>query len=186
MPVAGGSHVIDVYYRSANVDHATDVINPLRPAGKIVFAKFRGPDAAAVQAYDRTHDELMYTLNSMGNTEPLPPYGLGANDYPLGRLLRGSTPTYFPDPVFSKMLEAQAVQPPVYVDTSWLYVGHVDETISFVRANSPRGWVMLVNDPRLAKQMLVDQVAAGNGAARMFVGKRAYDINDDQIRRRRA
>ena len=55
-------------------------------------------------------------------------------------------------------MESQAVQPPVYVDTSWLLVGHVDETISFVKTSSPRGWTILVNDPAMAKKMLQDAV----------------------------
>jgi len=68
------------------------------------------------------------------------------------------------------MLEAQRVQPPLYVPTDWLSVGHVDETISFVKADTPRGWAMLVADPRLARSMLEEQTGKGNGALRMFAG----------------
>jgi hypothetical protein len=114
----------------------------------------------------------MDSLNSFGNTETIPPYTLGDKSYPLGRLFRGSVPSFYPDKKFSKMMEAQQVQPPVYVDTSWLLVGHVDETISFVKANTPRGWAMVINDPALAKKMLEDQVAKGNGDVTMFVGKK--------------
>ena len=69
------------------------------------------------------------------------------------------------------MIEAQRVQPPIYVDTSWLLVAHIDETISFVKANTPRGWVMLVNDAALARSMLVQQSNAGRGNVPMHVGK---------------
>ncbi|MBX7114815.1 MAG: protein-arginine deiminase domain-containing protein [Myxococcaceae bacterium] len=169
MPAVGGPHVINVYLRSANV-YQESARNPLRSAGKVVFAKFRGPDAAGLQAFDVNHNPDADSLNSFGNTETIPPYTLGNETFPLGRLFRGSTATFFPDPVFAKMLESQSVQPPVYVDTSWLLVGHVDETISFVRANTPRGWVMLVNDPTLARQMLQNEVQAGRGSTRMFVG----------------
>lgn len=175
MPTAQGTHVIDVIYRSANVYYSFDPSNPLRDAGKIAFAKFRGPDVAAVQAFDVHHDEDMDSLNSFGNTETIPPYTKGNDAYPLGRVLRGSTPSFYPDPAFSAVMEAQAVQPPVYVDTSWLLVGHVDETLSFVKANTPRGWVVLVNDARLARQMLLDQVDAGNGNVEMFVGQQWLD-----------
>jgi protein-arginine deiminase len=95
--------------------------------------------------------------------------------YPMGRLFRGSIPTFAPDPAFSKMLESQAVQPQLYVDTSWLLVGHVDETVSFLKANNARGWVMMVNDARLAKTMLEAEVTKGNGAVTMFKGKFWYD-----------
>lgn len=75
------------------------------------------------------------------------------------------------DRSFTRMMEAQAVQPPVYVDTSWLLVGHVDETLSFVRAPGARGWVMLANDARLAVSMLRSAEQAGRGSTPMFVGK---------------
>ena len=68
-------------------------------------------------------------------------------------------------------MEAQKVQPAVYVDTSWLAVGHIDETVSFTKANSARGWVMLVNDAAQAYDMLVSASDAGYGNTPMFVGK---------------
>ena len=148
---------------------------PLRPAGKVVFARFRGPDAAAIQQYDVTSDPNMDSLNSYGNLETIPPYSFNGMNYPLGRLFRGSIPSFHPDASFEKMMEAQLVQPPVYIDTSWLDVGHVDETTSFVKTSSPRGWALLLNDPALAKQMLQDQVTAGNGSVLMFAGENWLD-----------
>jgi len=76
------------------------------------------------------------------------------------------------------MMESQAVQPPVYIDTSWLLVGHVDETISFIKTSTPRGWGMLVNDAAMAKQMLQDQSTAGNGSVVMFQGMKWVDDNN--------
>ena len=178
MPIAGGQqHVIDVYLRSANI-YYTNPKNPLRDAGKVVFAQFRGPDAAGVQQFDMSSDPNMDSLNSFGNLETIPPYSLNGTNYPLGRLYRGSIPSFHPDASFEKMMEAQDVQPPVYIDTSWLVVGHVDETTSFVKVNSPRGWAMLVADPAMAKQMLQDQSTAGNGSTVMFAGKNWLDDND--------
>ena len=63
------------------------------------------------------------------------------------------------------------MQPPIDIDTSWLFVGHVDEIVSFVRTSSPRGWAMLVNDPALAKRLLEEASGAGHGSAAQFVGK---------------
>jgi protein-arginine deiminase len=178
MPGAGGAqHVIHVYLRSANVYEPRDAKNPLRPAGQVVFTDFRGKDVAAVQQYDKGHSQDMDSLNSFGNTETIPPYTLGADSYPFGRILRGATPTFYPDKTFTKMLTSQAVQPLVEIDTSWLLVGHVDETMSFVKASTPRGWVLLVNDPTIAKKMLEDQVAAGKGDTPMFIGKQWYDYD---------
>ncbi len=178
MPAAAGQqHVIDVYMRSANI-YYNDPNNPLRDAGKVVFAKFRGPDAAGIVQYDMKSDPNMDSLNSFGNLETIPPYSLGGKDYPLGRLFRGSIASFHPDSTFLKMMESQAVQPPVYIDTSWLDIGHVDETFSFVKAPTTRGWAILLNDPALAKQMLDDQVTAGNGAVKMFVGKNWLDASN--------
>ncbi len=178
MPAPGGEqHVVRVNLRSANVYDPTDKKNPLRPAGAFVFTSLRGPDTAAIQQFDPRHDPRTDSLNSFGNLETIPPFTKDGQIFPFGRILRGSTPSFKPDVSFTKMLEAQAVQPPVYVDTSWLLVGHVDETISFVKAATPRGWIVLVNDARLAKSMLEELVTKGLGETPMFVGKSWFDDN---------
>lgn len=175
----GAQHVMRVNYRSANVFEPKKPKSPLRPAGKLVF-KLRGKDVAGVQQFDLSHDQEMDTLNSFGNFETVPPYEKGGVSYPFGRVVRGMTKSYFPDKTFEAMIEAQAQQPSIAVDTSWLLVAHVDETVSFVKAPTPRGWMLLVNDAPLAKKMLEEQVKAGNGKTRMFVGKEwvDYETND--------
>ncbi|GAC1550174.1 MAG: hypothetical protein NVS3B10_13230 [Polyangiales bacterium] len=171
---AGAQHVVHVALRSANVYDPSNAKDPLRPAGQVVFSHWRGKDHAAVQQFDIKHSQNMDSLNSFGNFETIPPYTLGDKSYPLGRIFRGKTATFFPDPTFITMMESQGMQPPVYIDTSWLLVGHVDETMSFVKASTPRGWALLVDDPATAKKMLEDQVTAGNGATPMFVGESWY------------
>jgi protein-arginine deiminase len=179
MPMAGNQqHIMSIYIRSANI-YSTNPQDPLRPAGKVVFAKFRGPGSAGLQQFDMSSDPDMDSLNSFGNLETIPPYSLNGTNYPLGRLFRGNVPSWHPDLSFEKMMEAQLVQPPVYIDTSWLYVGHVDETTSFVTVSSPRGWALLLNDPALAVQMLQDQVTAGNGDVLMFAGENWLDDNNN-------
>ena len=170
MPGPGGKqHVIRVNLRSANVQYS-DWRNPLRDAGRVVFA-LRGRDVAGIQEFDPQRDGDHDTLNSFGNFETVPPYSHNGQSYPLGRVIRGSVPSFAPDKAFTRMIEAQRVQPPIYVDTSWLLVAHIDETVSFVKANTPRGWVMLVNDAALARNMLVQQSNAGRGNVPMHVGK---------------
>ena len=171
MPAAGGKqHAIRVNYRSANVQAPSNKNNPLRTAGRFVFTALRGPDSAGIQHFDIKHTGYMDSLNSFGNTETIPPYSKDGIDYPLGRLFRGSVPTMHPDPLFSKMLESQKQQPQLYVDTSWLVVGHVDETISFIRADTPRGWTIVANDVKLCMDMLQAEVDKGNGDVTMFNG----------------
>lgn len=168
----GTQHSMRVNIRSANESNPGSANNPLRIAGKVVFTQLRGKDVAGVQQFDPARNGQFDTLNSFGNFETIPPYTNGGESFPLGRVLRGNIASYHPDNSFLKMIESQKVQQPLYIDTSWLVVGHVDETLSFIRASaSPRGWVMLVNDPTLAKTMLETQSTAGNGAVPMFVGK---------------
>lgn len=165
----GEQHAIRVGIRSAN-EQGSSAANPLRRAGRVVF-QLRGKDFAGIQEYDKTRNGKFDTLNSFGNFETIPPYTNGTDSYPLGRVIRGQTATYYPDKVFQKMIESQLIQAPLYIDTSWLLVGHVDETLSFIKASSPRGWVLLVNDAAMAKQMLQAQVDAGRGSLPMHVGK---------------
>jgi protein-arginine deiminase len=168
----GTQHAMRVNLRSANESNPGSSNNPLRLAGKVVFTQLRGKDVAGVQQFDAARNGQFDTLNSFGNFETIPPYTNGGESFPLGRVLRGNIASYHPDNSFLKMIESQKVQQPLYIDTSWLVVGHVDETLSFIRTtSSPRGWVMLVNDPTLAKTMLEQQSTAGNGAVPMFVGK---------------
>ncbi|MCC6810838.1 MAG: protein-arginine deiminase [Deltaproteobacteria bacterium] len=186
MPAAGGKqHVLYVAYRSANQGRGGGDL--LRLAGKFVFTGFRGKDRIGIQQYSARAKPEMDSLNSFGNFETVPPYTLGDERYPLGRVLRGSVKSWYPDPSFTKMVDGQKMQPAIEVDTSWLSVGHIDETMSFVKASSPRGWVMLVNDPALAKKLLDDASKAGHGAVKMFVGKRwgwgqgDADISIDEV-----
>jgi protein-arginine deiminase len=174
MPATGGKqHAIRVNIRSANVRHPDSPANPLRAAGRIVWL-LRGKDTAGVQQFKtaRTEQEQAHdSLNSFGNLETVPPYSWSGQSFPLGRVIRGQTSTVYPDEMFTAMMEAQKVQPPIYVDTSWLVVGHIDETVSFVKASNARGWVMLVNDAAMAKDMFQARSDAGQGNTPLHVGK---------------
>lgn len=166
----GTQHAIYTAFRSSNLYRSGG--KPIREAGRFVFRQFRGKDRAGLVQYDRTRSPpSMDSANSFGNFETIPPYSHDGRNYPNGRVLRGKSASFYPDPSFTQLIDSQGVQPAIDVDTSWLTVGHVDETMSFIRANTPRGWVLLLNDPALAKKMLEDAVAAGHGDARMFVGK---------------
>lgn len=172
----GAQRVMRVFFRSANIENPFDRNFPMRAAGRIVFTRFRGKDVAGIQQIDLQTDGDTQSLNSFGNFETIPPYKQGTREWSLGRVLRGSVRGFAPDQSFVAMTEAQKYQEPsVDIDTSWLLVGHVDETVTFLKANTPRGWIMLANDARLAKQMLEAEVMRGNGATRMFVGKNWVD-----------
>ena len=170
MPAAGGTQkIIHVNIRSANYTQGG-----LRDGGRIVYTELRGKDVAGVTQYDSSHSNNMDSLNSFGNTETIPPYSYGGQSYPAGRILRGATSTYYPDESVDAMFEAQGAQPTVFLDTAWLLVGHVDETVTFIKADSPRGWAMMINDAPLARQLLQQLEDDGHGSAVMFAGMEDY------------
>lgn len=167
MPASGGGQkVIHVNFRSANYTNGS-----LRTAGRVVFTQLRGVDVAGAVAYDPAHSNSMDTLNSFGNLETIPPYTHAGVAWPNGRVVRGRTNTFYPDTVFDGMVNAQGEQDILAVDTSWLLVAHIDETVSFIKASTPRGWVMLAGDPTLAVSFFQQLQQAGYGSTNMFVGK---------------
>jgi protein-arginine deiminase len=138
-----------------------------------VFTELHGPDCAGVQHFDpswlpRDHGGLYSSFDMGGNYAVVPPYTHNGWYYPQGRKLVGAAPGFSADPAFNAMLEAQEHQRPIYLDTSWLEVGHVDEFVAFVESDTERGWTMLVADPELAIELLRDEVGRGNGDASLF------------------
>ncbi|MEU4196514.1 protein-arginine deiminase family protein [Kribbella sp. NPDC026611] len=149
MPAVGGPHTMRILIRSGNVWDIGGTSTP-RPAGRLLYRDLRGPDVGIVQELAATaSDSLDDLLNMGGNLESLPPYA----GYPHGRIVYGSGERH-PDPGFITMVKSQGYQPPLTIDTSWLMVGHADETTHVVRANNARGWTLAVADPRLAVRLL--------------------------------
>ncbi|MCP3798414.1 protein-arginine deiminase domain-containing protein [Allokutzneria sp. A3M-2-11 16] len=164
-PGPNGPQVMRILLRSSNYRvYPGHPSHTLRPVGRLLFTHLRGPGIGVVQQFtaDRA-DTVADTLNSTGNFDSIPPDARN----PLGRPFFGSAASRHPDPSFTKMLSSQHAQP-VVVDTSWLLVGHVDETTHVIPATTARGWTMMVADPRLAVNRLKDAQRAGHGAARLF------------------
>jgi len=67
--------------------------------------------------------------------------------YPLGRIYYGlnvNTGIGF-QPAVVRFLKAQAVQAPIWLDTSWLNIKHVDEILNFLPGVQARGVMMVVS-----------------------------------------
>jgi len=79
-----------------------------------------------------------------GNLEVSPPL----EGHPAGRVIHGRNTTtgetFHPEVV--RFLAAQGAQDPVWIDTSWLVIKHVDEIVAFLPGPDGRG-VLLVADP---------------------------------------
>jgi protein-arginine deiminase len=165
----GTVHGMKIVIRSAQPD---------RDAGEAAVEQLRGPDFGVLFKHgDEPASEHAYSMNSFGNWSVIPPYDKGGESFPLGRNLWGATgsPRSSPDPVFEELVRAQKVQPEITVDSSWLVVGHVDEFVSFVKTNTPRGWTMLAADPTMAREMLRGLETSGMGGEKMFKGKQTLD-----------
>jgi len=92
-----------------------------------------------------------------GNLEVSPP----TVAHPAGRVIHGRNPltacTFHPDVV--AFLAAQRAQPPVWIDTSWLLIKHVDEIVAFMPGRDGQP-VILVPDPEEGLRRAADANAA--------------------------
>lgn len=156
----GRRHVMRVMLRSAQPD---------REAGRELFEKVRGRDIGVVQAFDASAP-ADWSLNSMGNLETIPPYAHNGRAFAAGRIIMGwrKDSGERPSATMRTMLKSQGFQDPLLLDTSWLEVGHVDEFVQFLPADTPRGWRIGVADPEAGLQLLRDAKRAGHGSTKMF------------------
>ncbi|MEO3972751.1 protein-arginine deiminase domain-containing protein [Streptomyces sp. CAU 1734] len=156
----GKTHAIRLMIRSAQLD---------REAGRELFEKLRGRDIGVIQPVDALPNEE-WTLNSMGNLETIPPYAHNGKSYPAGRIIMGHRPDSKSKPAKSMrtFLASQGMQSPLLLDTAWLAVGHVDEFVQFLPADTPRGWRIAVSDTKAGLAVLNKAKAAGHGKKKMF------------------
>lgn len=106
-------------------------------------------------------------IDWFGNMEVSPP----VPGFPHGRVLTGHQKELRFHPDFMAFLEAQGLQvPPLFIDVSWLTIGHVDEIINFVPARDGKGYRALLPSPALAKSLLQTAAKNGHGNAPVFAG----------------
>ena len=112
-----------------------------RDFGVLEKGNYRGRDAQWIDWY--------------GNLEVSPPVKAMGRDFRNGRIYAGTQGERAMHPDVIKFLEAQGAQGPVlWLDTSWLVIGHVDETVSWVPAKSGTPFRMMIPSPRLAVEIL--------------------------------
>lgn len=121
------------------------------------------------------------THDSMGNVEVTPPLRADGRDWILGRVYYGSGPTGGLSREIEEFLRAQEVQGPVPLDTTWLYVGHVDEVISFVPNPDPasgKPFKVLVADPVAGAVLLLFDGWIGGWERKVCEGEVDETIRD--------
>jgi protein-arginine deiminase len=120
-----------------------------------LFAKkFLGPGSGVIRkGYDR--GKAAEWIDWYGNLEASPPVTVNGREYRKGRFYAGAQGERSLHPDVIRFLEAQGVQSPVlWLDTSWLVIGHVDETVSWVPSKVGTPYRMLIPSPRLAVEIL--------------------------------
>ena len=94
-------------------------------------------------------------IDWFGNLEASPPVKVDGREYRNGRIYAGTQGERSMHPDVIKFLEAQGAQSPVlWIDTSWLVIGHVDETVSWVPSKVGTPYRMLIPSSRLAVEIL--------------------------------
>ncbi|MFI0977484.1 protein-arginine deiminase family protein [Streptomyces sp. NPDC021093] len=173
VPAAGGVQRMRILLRAPVVWPKSELgPSTLSRSARLLFRELRGPDVGVVQQFTRDRPANVDDLqNFAGNFESVPPYP----GHPQGRIVHGTSAKRAPDPSFVRMLAAQGQQRPIAIDTSWLFVGHTDETVHVVRADSARGWTLMVSDPRLATRLLREASERGEGGRRLFEGTTVED-----------
>ncbi|KAL2296693.1 hypothetical protein Nmel_016029 [Mimus melanotis] len=119
--------------------------------------------------------EAVASLDSFGNVEVSPPVSVAGKEYPLGRILIGSS---FPASAGRRMtrlvrdfLYAQRVQAPVELYSDWLAVGNVNEFVTFVPTSDKKRFRMLLASPAACYRLFREKQKEGQGEATMFKGK---------------
>ncbi|NWV42635.1 PADI2 deiminase, partial [Grantiella picta] len=119
--------------------------------------------------------EVAASLDSFGNVEVSPPVAVAGKEYPLGRILIGSS---FPASGGRRMtrlvrdfLFAQRVQAPVELYSDWLAVGNVNEFVTFVPTSDKKRFRMLLASPAACYRLFREKQKEGQGEATMFKGK---------------
>ncbi|NWI89998.1 PADI2 deiminase, partial [Pitta sordida] len=119
--------------------------------------------------------EAMTSLDSFGNLEVSPPVSVAGKEYPMGRILIGSS---FPTSAGRRMtrtvrdfLHAQRVQAPVELYSDWLAVGNVNEFLTFVPTSDKKRFRMLMASPAACYKLFREKQKEGQGEATMFKGK---------------
>lgn len=128
-------------------------------------------DQGIIAIYTPEHAGTGSSGDSHGNHDLIPPYVNGDQKYPIGRIIFGSDVLQETHDFY----DAQEVQgPSLVIKTDWLYVGHVDEILSYAPAKTPRGWKLLVASDKMAKEMFEKAQKDGHGSVQFWAGKKNY------------
>jgi protein-arginine deiminase len=155
MPGPDGPVSIRVLLRSAQ---------STRDAGKQVFSQLRNAGIGGFQPGSGSGFGWE-EINSGGNLETIPPYTSRAGKrWRNGRVIMGTHFGTYPAESMVRFLQSQQAQSPLFLETGWLAVGHVDEMVQFLPSNSTGlGFTIAVADTASALALLRNANASGHG-----------------------
>ncbi|XP_025242884.1 protein-arginine deiminase type-6 [Theropithecus gelada] len=130
-------------------------------------------------------DHKVASMDSIGNLMVSPPVKVQEKEYPLGRVLIGSS--FYPSAegrAMSKTLRdflyAQQVQAPVELYSDWLMTGHVDEFMCFIptddKNEGKKGFQLLLASPSACYKLFREKQKEGYGDALLFDELRADQL----------
>ncbi|XP_036112954.1 protein-arginine deiminase type-6 [Molossus molossus] len=132
-----------------------------------------------------TTDHRVASVDSIGNLMVSPPVKVKGKEYPLGRILLGSS--FYPSKEardMSKALRdfvyAQQVQAPVELFSDWLMIGHADEFMCFIptqiKSKDEKGFWLLLASPSSCYKLFQEKQKEGYGDMRLF-----EEVREDQL-----
>lgn len=134
-----------------------------RDSVRLLYTNLRGDGVGALEAMPRGNPGLKDdTFQAGGNMETIPPYSLNGKKFPAGRVVVGGDGSSFPRAV--DFFRAQEMQEPIVLDSTWLFIKHIDEMIQFLPAKTERGWSMVAVDPQLGWTLLGEAQKRGYGS----------------------
>jgi protein-arginine deiminase len=156
MPGPDGPVSIRVLLRSAQ---------STRDAGKQVFSQLRSGGIGGFQPGSGSGFGWE-EINSGGNIETIPPYtSRSGKRWPNGRVIMGTHFGTYPAESMVQFLQSQQAQSPLFLETGWLAVGHVDEMVQFLPSNSTGlGFTIAVADTTSALSLLRNANNSGHGS----------------------
>ncbi|WP_191229319.1 protein-arginine deiminase family protein [Aurantiacibacter xanthus] len=150
---------------------------PTRSAGRALF-DLRGPGVGVVQIGGDNYHQA----DSFGNLETVPPYETNGRRYPGGRVIYGDAGDGLsPHHDMVSFFEAQEVQDPILLDTSWLAIAHVDEFVQFLPTDNARGWVIAIKDVPSGLEVLRDAQRRGFGDRPAFSVAGGHELTIDDV-----
>ncbi|XP_037010684.2 protein-arginine deiminase type-6 [Artibeus jamaicensis] len=130
-------------------------------------------------------DHRVASMDSIGNLMVSPPVKFEGKEYPLGRILIGSS--FYPSREGRDMskelrgfLDAQQVQAPVEIFSDWLMTGHVDEFMCFlpspVQSKDEKGFWLLLASPSSCYRLFQEKQKQGYGHMPLF-----EEVREDKL-----